>query len=418
MNFDDKINRLIENGEIRKRLCEIGVCGTMGPRGCKGDIGPTGPQGIQGVTGPTGPQGPTGSQGPTGLQGEQGIQGLVGATGPQGPTGVGLKILGTYDTMEELERMHPVAQDGDCYIIQKTLVVWDHETNSWKETAVIEGPPGESATIEVGRTETIEAGNEAQVLETVVGNHHVFDFLIPKGDKGEKGDVGLQGEVGPQGEIGPTGPIGPRGFPGEIGISEVITIDGTETVESDEEASVQDDFDRNIHHLTFYIPKGEKGEQGIQGLPGPTGPTGPSYYNPTAYSAILFISFQDTDKAGVVNVYTKRMIPGVSSDIEVPNNLDINVLRTGIFEITLCGRISGVSETNGASFYLYNETTGKIVSDLDCVLNKGTTIDMNFSETNVVDIYAPATLHLMTKIDDENNSNVKFTYINLLMKRL
>lgn len=29
MNFDDKINRLIENGEIRKRLCEIGVCGTM-----------------------------------------------------------------------------------------------------------------------------------------------------------------------------------------------------------------------------------------------------------------------------------------------------------------------------------------------------------------------------------------------------
>lgn len=96
----------------------------------------------------------------------------------------------------------------------------------------------------------------------------------------------------------------------------------------------------------------------------------------------------------------------------------INVLRTGIFEITLCGRISGISETNGASFYLYNETTGKIVSDLDCVLNKGTTIDMNFSETNVVDIYGPATLHLITKIDDVNNSNVKFTYINILMKRL
>ena len=177
MNFDDKINRIIENGEIKKRLCEIGVCGTIGPRGCKGDMGPTGPQGIQGVPGSTGPQGPIGPQG------EQGIQGLVGATGPtgpQGPTGAGLKILGSYDTMEELEKMHPVAQDGDCYIIQKTLVVWDNETNSWKETAVIEGPPGESATIEVGRTETIESGNEAQVLENVVGNHHVFDFLIPK----------------------------------------------------------------------------------------------------------------------------------------------------------------------------------------------------------------------------------------------
>lgn len=43
---------------------------------------------------------------------------------------------------------------------------------------------------------------------------------------------------------------------------------------------------------------------------------------------------------------------------------------------------------------------------------------MNFSETNMVDIYGAATLHLMTKIDDENNSDVKFTYINLLMKRL
>ena len=65
-----------------------------------------------------------------------------------------------------------------------------------------------------------------------------------------QGDAGIQGL---KGEIGHTGL---RGFPGEIGISEVITIDGTETVEPNEEAQVQDDFDRNIHHLTFYIPKG------------------------------------------------------------------------------------------------------------------------------------------------------------------
>ena len=43
---------------------------------------------------------------------------------------------------------------------------------------------------------------------------------------------------------------------------------------------------------------------------------------------------------------------------------------------------------------------------------------MNFPETNVVDIYGPATLHLITKIDVVNKSNVKFTYINMLMKRL
>lgn len=84
-------------------------------------------------------------------------------------------------------------------------------------------------------------------------------ILVPQGDAGIQGLQGEIGHTGPRGEKGDVGPAGPRGFPGEIGISEVITIDGTETVEPNEETQVQDDFDRNIHHLTFYIPKGEKG---------------------------------------------------------------------------------------------------------------------------------------------------------------
>ena len=76
----------------------------------------------------------------------------------------------------------------------------------------------------------------------------------------------MQGDPGP---IGPQGEIGPRGLPGEIGISQAITIDGTETIEPNELAEVQDDFESNIHHLTFYIPKGEKGEKGDQGEVGP-----------------------------------------------------------------------------------------------------------------------------------------------------
>lgn len=83
----------------------------------------------------------------------------------------------------------------------------------------------------------------------------------------------MQGDPGP---IGPQGEIGPRGLPGEIGISQAITIDGTETIEPNELAEVQDDFESNIHHLTFYIPKGEKGEKGDQGEVGPRGPAGPA----------------------------------------------------------------------------------------------------------------------------------------------
>lgn len=93
-------------------------------------------------------------------------------------------------------------------------------------------------------------------LKVIWGINYI---LVPQGDAGIQGLQGEIGHTGPRGEKGDVGPAGPRGFPGEIGISEVITIDGTETVEPNEETQVQDDFDRNIHHLTFYIPKGEKG---------------------------------------------------------------------------------------------------------------------------------------------------------------
>lgn len=78
----------------------------------------------------------------------------------------------------------------------------------------------------------------------------------------------------------------------------MITIDGTETVEADESAQVQDDKDGKIHHLTFYIPKGPtgpkgevgpQGEAGLQGEKGEAGPAGPPGltpdYNVTVYNS-------------------------------------------------------------------------------------------------------------------------------------
>lgn len=131
------------------------------------------------------------------------------------------------------------------------------------------------AKIEARHTITLAESEEAKVISTKEDDVTKLDFYIPRGGKGERGEIGPagpkgdpgprgpqgeKGEVGPQGE---TGPQGPRGFPGEIGISEVITIDGTETVPYTDEAMVQDDFDRNIHHLTFYIPQGDPGPPGI-----------------------------------------------------------------------------------------------------------------------------------------------------------
>lgn len=175
-------------------------------------------------------------KGPTGPKGEQGIQGERGEKGERGPQG---------------ER----------------------------------GPNG-AVTISIGGTETVEASEMASVTNVGTDEDVVLNFKIPrgkvgmKGDTGEKGDKGDRGERGPQGiqgvkgdkgDTGERGDAGPRGLPGEIGISELISIDLTETVQPNEPAEVQDDFEDNVHHLTFYIPKGEKGAMG------PIGPQGEGF---------------------------------------------------------------------------------------------------------------------------------------------
>ena len=64
------------------------------------------------------------------------------------------------------------------------------------------GEAGTAATIEVGTVTTGEAGSSASVTNSGTTSAAVFDFVIPRGDKGEKGDTGLQG---PKGEKGDTG---------------------------------------------------------------------------------------------------------------------------------------------------------------------------------------------------------------------
>lgn len=236
MNYDrcccddnyERARRKIEEANKNLKLCYVqGPTGPAGPQGPKGENGPsTIDVGIT-ETGDYGTEAMVTNIGtnkdailnfkiPRGVPGEQGLKGEKGDTGPQGPQGI------------------PGPQ----------------------------GPQGEAGptTIKVGTTETGDYGTEAMVTNVGTNQDVILNFKIPQGEKGDQG---------------PKGDIGPQGLPGEIGISQAITIDGTETIESDEPAEVQDDFDRNIHHLTFYIPKGEKGEQGPPGIQGEQGVAGP-----------------------------------------------------------------------------------------------------------------------------------------------
>lgn len=204
------------------------------------------------------------------------------------------------------------------------------------------GPRGERGeagqSVAIRSTVMIDSALDANVVASYEDEAVFLDFFIPrgpageqgergdqgiKGDRGDKGEKGDKGETGPQGEKGDPGPQGPkgdkgdkgdkgeqgaRGFPGEIGISEVITIDGTETIEPGEMASVVDDQEKTVHHLTFYIPKGEKGdrgERGAQGSPGLTPDINATIYNP----AVQTITTEGTfllDEVELTNGFTVR----------------------------------------------------------------------------------------------------------------
>lgn len=274
------------------------------------------------------------------------------------------------------------------------------------------GPVGEtgiSHEIIIDETKTINPDEPAKVQDEFNNNTHYLTFYIPKGEKGEQGSIG---SIGPKGEQGEPGPIG---LPGEKGISEIIIIDKTETVEPDEPAKIQDDFDDNTHHLTFYIPKGEKGEKGDQGSVGPAGPTGS--LGPTSYDVIAFVSYPNTTVAGIALTGASRIIPGITNKISMEGSNSIKINQSGLYEITVCGRISGVTKDIGGAFYLIKSETSEVLTDMSFILSKGNTEDMDFSEISFVDITAPATLQIKTEIDgDTATSNIEFSSINVLIK--
>lgn len=132
---------------------------------------------------------------------------------------------------------------------------------------LVQGPPGEAATIEIG---TVTKGDAASVTNVGDETHAIFDFVLPRGDtgpqgpQGERGEPGGTGPQGPQGERGETGPQGPQGEKGEPGGTGPQGAQG-ERGDTGPQG-----------------PQGEKGEpgetgpQGPPGEPGQTGPQGPA----------------------------------------------------------------------------------------------------------------------------------------------
>ena len=260
-----------------------GPRGERGPQGIQGEQGPVGPQGPKGDTGEKGDKGDTGEQGPQGIQGPKGEKGDIGLSntltigvvskgdeasanitgdspnqilnlvlpkgdkgdqGPKGEDGKGVNILGSYNSLEELQAEHPTGNVGDAYLINGSLYVWSETERIWKNVGLIQGPQGERGPqgIQGPRGEQGPQGIQGeQGPKGDTGKAFEYSDFTPEqlealtGPQGPKGD---QGEQGPKGDQGEPGPQGLRGFQGERG------------------------------------PQGIQGEQGPQGIQGPKGDQG------------------------------------------------------------------------------------------------------------------------------------------------
>lgn len=98
------------------------------------------------------------------IKGEKGDTGDKGVKGETGATGVGLTIKGSYDSYEELIAEHPTGNNGDSYLVNESLYVWNG--NAWENVGNIKG--------DIGATSETEAKGDTRA----------------KGDIGDKGDTG------------------------------------------------------------------------------------------------------------------------------------------------------------------------------------------------------------------------------------
>lgn len=68
------------------------------------------------------------------------------------------------------------------------VVVVNFEEDGLIFTDIPPGEKGEAATIDVGTVTTVESNQPAVITNTGTANDAVFDFEIPKGEKGEPGE--------------------------------------------------------------------------------------------------------------------------------------------------------------------------------------------------------------------------------------
>lgn len=140
-----------------------------------------------------------------------------------------------------------------------------------KGDAGAKGADGITPTIAVGTTTTGEAGTNANVTMSKSGTTYTFNFVIPKGAKGDTGAAGTNGAKGDKGDKGEKGDTGAKGADG---VTPTFTVGTVSTGAAGSTAIVTITGTAPNYVLNFTIPKGDKGDAGEAGSGGDVDLTG------------------------------------------------------------------------------------------------------------------------------------------------
>ena len=92
------------------------------------------------------------------------IKGEDGAPGKPGEDGTSVRILGSYNSLAELNAAHPTGELGDAYLINGDLYVWDGV--EWENVGNIQGPPGIDGVGILATTCTYQVSNSGTTIPT------------------------------------------------------------------------------------------------------------------------------------------------------------------------------------------------------------------------------------------------------------
>ena len=225
-----------------------------------------------------------------------------------------------YQVIEELLETAQAINENFPYIGPNGhWFYYDVEQGQYVDSGVAAG-----TSITIGTTTTLDAGDDATVTNTGDNINAVFNFGIPKGEKGDDGEAG-------------TTPV----------ISMSATADATSSPNPSVNVTKTGTDEAPNFALAF---SGLKGAQGVQGEEGPEGPAGNG-----------IVSITKTGTSGLVDTYTILFTNGQSTTFTVTNGQDGT--GSGDMTKTVYDSTNAVADAGGIAAYVAaHAATGDFVS--------------------------------------------------------